>query len=325
MKLVEGKAGPYAHPYNIQFSSLSKVEDFNEGSLTQQGGGYQRGEEPQQRGGRGGRGRGTPRGGYGGRGVGGGRMPPQEYQQQSGPQYQQHSGSQYQQQSGPQYQQQSGPHYEQQSGSHYQQQSGPQYQQQSGPQYQQQSGPQYQQQSGPQYQREEPPAQRRGGYARGSPVYPAGGPSRPPAPELHQATTHSPYQVMDLSQPKPHGRPAEAHLGDGSTTPLSPEVVSEVSDQIQQLSLQSEASLSQEIQPASSKSMRFPLRPDKGQKGIKCIVKANHFLAELPEKDLHQYDVPITPEVTSRGVNRAVIRQLVDIYRESLLGNRLPV
>ncbi|KAL6518620.1 argonaute 1 [Orobanche gracilis] len=282
---------------------------YQRGVEPQQGGGYQRGVEPQQRGGRGGRGRGTPRGGYGVRGVGGGRMPPQEYQQQSGPQYQQHTGSQYQQPSGP----------------HYQQQSGPHYQQQSAPQYQQQSGPQYQQQSAPQYQREEPPAQRRGGYARGGPVYPAGGPSRPPAPELHQATTHSPYQVVDLSQPKPHGRPAEAHLGDGSTTPLSPEVVSEVSDQIQQLSLQSEVSLSQEIQPASSKSMRFPLRPDKGQKGIKCIVKANHFLAELPEKDLHQYDVSITPEVTSRGVNRAVIRQLVDLYRESLLANRLPV
>ncbi|KAL6509670.1 argonaute 1 [Orobanche gracilis] len=298
---------------------------YQQGGEPQQGGGYQRGEEPQQRGGRGGRGRGTPRGGYGGRGVEGGRMPPQEYQQQSGPQYQQQSGSQYQRQGGPHYQQQSAPHYQQQSAPHYQQQSAPHYQQQSGPQYQQQSGPQHQQQSGPQYQREEPPAQRPGGYARAGPVYPTGGPYRPPAPELHQAATHSPYQVMDLSQPKPYGRPAEVHLGDGSTTPLSPEVVSEVSDQIQQLSLQSEVSLSQEIQPASSKSMRFPLRPDKGQKGIKCIVKANHFLAELPEKDLHQYDVSITPEVTSCGVNRAVIRQLVDLYRESLLGNRLPV
>jgi hypothetical protein len=25
--------------------------------------------------------------------------------------------------------------------------------------------------------------------------------------------------------------------------------------------------------------------------GQKCIVKANHFFAELPDKDLHQYDV----------------------------------
>lgn len=43
--------------------------------------------------------------------------------------------------------------------------------------------------------------------------------------------------------------------------------------------------------PVSSKSLRFPLRPGKGRSGIKCVVKANHFFAELPDKDLHQYDV----------------------------------
>lgn len=35
--------------------------------------------------------------------------------------------------------------------------------------------------------------------------------------------------------------------------------------------------------------------------------------------------VTITPEVTSRGVNRAVIKELVKLYRESHLGKRLPV
>ncbi|MCO5572743.1 hypothetical protein L7F22_026502 [Adiantum nelumboides] len=76
--------------------------------------------------------------------------------------------------------------------------------------------------------------------------------------------------------------------------------------------------------PVSSKNMRFPLRPGKGQAGTKCIVKANHFFAELPDKDLHQYDVSISPEVTSRGVNRAVVEQLVKLYRETYLGRRLP-
>ena len=32
----------------------------------------------------------------------------------------------------------------------------------------------------------------------------------------------------------------------------------------------------------------------------------------------------INPEVTSRGVNRAVMEQLVRLYRESHLGKRLP-
>lgn len=76
--------------------------------------------------------------------------------------------------------------------------------------------------------------------------------------------------------------------------------------------------------PASSKKLRFPPRPGKGQTGIKCIVKANHFFAELPDKDLHQYDVSITPEVTSRGVNRAVMENLVRQHRDSALGRRLP-
>ncbi|CAK9201819.1 unnamed protein product [Sphagnum troendelagicum] len=77
--------------------------------------------------------------------------------------------------------------------------------------------------------------------------------------------------------------------------------------------------------PVSSKAVRFPLRPGRGRLGQKCIVKANHFSVELPDKDLHQYDVAITPEVTSRGVNRAVMEQLVKLHRESALGQRLPV
>ncbi|MCL7021540.1 hypothetical protein MKW94_023797, partial [Papaver nudicaule] len=42
--------------------------------------------------------------------------------------------------------------------------------------------------------------------------------------------------------------------------------------------------------PTSSKNMRFAQRPGFGQLGTKCIVKANHFFAELPDKDLHHYD-----------------------------------
>lgn len=41
----------------------------------------------------------------------------------------------------------------------------------------------------------------------------------------------------------------------------------------------------------SSKSVSFAPRPGFGQVGTKCIVKANHFFAELPDKDLNQYDV----------------------------------
>ncbi|KAK8970476.1 Protein argonaute 1B [Platanthera guangdongensis] len=97
-----------------------------------------------------------------------------------------------------------------------------------------------------------------------------------------------------------------------------------LTEQVQNLSLQAEPEASQAIVPASSKSIRFPLRPGKGKNGAKCVVKANHFFAELPKKDLHQYDVSITPEVASRGVNRAVMKELVNVFKESHLGGRLP-
>lgn len=38
----------------------------------------------------------------------------------------------------------------------------------------------------------------------------------------------------------------------------------------------------------------------------------------------NEFQVTITPEVSSRGVNRAVMAQLVLLYQESHLGKRLP-
>ncbi|XP_072959232.1 protein argonaute 1A-like isoform X2 [Typha angustifolia] len=188
---------------------------------------------------------------------------------------------------------------------------------------QQGGGPssEYQRHGGSQARGGMPPQQhyggRRGGGSmaggRGGPV--TAGPSRT-VPELHQAT-QVPYQV---TQPVPP--PSEA-----SSKSQSVEVFSgQVEEQFQHLDIQGQASSSQAIQPAvsSSKSVRFPLRPGKGSFGDRCIVKANHFFAELPDKDLHQYDVSISPEVTSRGVNRAVMAELVKLYRQSHLGGRLP-
>ncbi|RID60648.1 hypothetical protein BRARA_F03787 [Brassica rapa] len=74
----------------------------------------------------------------------------------------------------------------------------------------------------------------------------------------------------------------------------------------------------------SSKNSNFAPRPGFGQLGTKCIVKANHFLADLPTKDLSHYDVTITPEVSSKSVNRAIIAELVRLFKESELGSRLP-
>jgi eukaryotic translation initiation factor 2C len=46
-------------------------------------------------------------------------------------------------------------------------------------------------------------------------------------------------------------------------------------------------------------------------------------MVDIPNVDFLQ--VAITPDVTSRGVNRAVMEQLVKLYRETALAHRLPV
>lgn len=150
----------------------------------------------------------------------------------------------------------------------------------------------------------------------------------PSIPDLRQAVlSHAtPYQQAfvgadighqtlplgrpSLLPPESAGPPLEEHFQNITLQASKPEVAGP--SQVQ-------------APPISSKKLVFPRRPGKGQTGIKCLVKANHFITELPEKDLHQYDVTIKPEVTSRGVNRSVIRQLVNQYRDTHLGKRLPV
>ncbi|KAG6587931.1 Protein argonaute PNH1, partial [Cucurbita argyrosperma subsp. sororia] len=76
---------------------------------------------------------------------------------------------------------------------------------------------------------------------------------------------------------------------------------------------------------SSCKSLTFPRRPDFGSLGTKCLVKANHFLAKIPESDISHYNVKITPEVTSRKLKKNILTELVKHYRSTELGMRLPV
>lgn len=79
-----------------------------------------------------------------------------------------------------------------------------------------------------------------------------------------------------------------------------------------------------QVPPSSSKSVKFPSRPGLGTLGMKCVVRANHFLVNVADIDLHHYDVSITPEVLSKAVTRDIMCQLVRQYRDSHLGKRLP-
>lgn len=140
----------------------------------------------------------------------------------------------------------------------------------------------------------------------------------------HSELQQSGYQgqgVFQTCKPSPSAELRQA----SKDHPLPSE--SETLQAFQRLSVQSEVIESQpnSILPTTScKSMRYPMRPGKGTVGIRCLVKANYFIAELPDKDLHQYDVSIIPEVTSRCVNRSVMKELVSLYRVSHLGGRLP-
>lgn len=74
--------------------------------------------------------------------------------------------------------------------------------------------------------------------------------------------------------------------------------------------------------PASSKAVRPPPRPGFGKLGMKVIIKANHFLVEVADRDLNHYDVSISPEVAPKKVCRLIMNQLVQSYKDSHLGKK---
>ncbi|KAJ1435138.1 Ribonuclease H-like superfamily [Sesbania bispinosa] len=79
------------------------------------------------------------------------------------------------------------------------------------------------------------------------------------------------------------------------------------------------------VPSATCKSLVFPRRPGYGQLGTKCLIKANHFLADISVSDMSHYNVKITPEVISRKTNKAIISELVRLHRNTDLAMRLPV
>lgn len=77
------------------------------------------------------------------------------------------------------------------------------------------------------------------------------------------------------------------------------------------------------ITSSSSKSVMPPKRPGFGTTGVKTVVRANHFLVQLAERDFHHYDVAITPEITSKNFSREILNKLVQDHK-AFLGKRIP-
>ncbi|XVE59482.1 hypothetical protein DITRI_Ditri05aG0049400 [Diplodiscus trichospermus] len=125
-------------------------------------------------------------------------------------------------------------------------------------------------------------------------------PTQPPAPSA-PATSTSPYHPSSSSGAESLRREVTQKLA------LEPQV----------------ATTAPPLPPSSSKVIRFPSRPGLGTVGRKCRVRANHFLVDIADNDLHHYDVCITPETISKNLNRSIMEQLIKSYKESL-GRRCP-
>ncbi|XP_028756822.1 protein argonaute 5-like isoform X2 [Neltuma alba] len=123
----------------------------------------------------------------------------------------------------------------------------------------------------------------------------------------------------DVAGGRPQAGPGRGAASVSATPPPPTAAVTQdaPSAELGRLTLQTPA-------PSSSKATRFADRPDFGRMGKRIQVRANHFLVEVADKDLHHYDVSISPEITSKKISRNVMNQLVQLYRESHLNKRTP-
>ncbi|KAH6826003.1 Argonaute family protein [Perilla frutescens var. hirtella] len=140
-----------------------------------------------------------------------------------------------------------------------------------------------------------------GGPGRGG----RGGYNAPPSTSLSVSATPFQPSLSETAASLPHEMEQKLTL-EASTPAPAPQVPLNPPD----------------LPPASSKAIRHPKRPGFGTFGKKVLVKANHFLVAVAERDLNHYDVSISPEVASKKVCREIMNQLVETYKDSHLGKR---
>ncbi|KAL1191041.1 Protein argonaute 5 [Cardamine amara subsp. amara] len=104
----------------------------------------------------------------------------------------------------------------------------------------------------------------------------------------------------------------------------SAKVMESSASDLAKLQITEEKKPEKNLPPASSKAVTLQARPGFGKIGEKVMVRANHFLVQVADRDLYHYDVSISPEVTSKKVNREVMKILVNTYRESHLNQKFP-
>lgn len=55
-----------------------------------------------------------------------------------------------------------------------------------------------------------------------------------------------------------------------------------------------------------------------GSSGKQIVLKANYFKVNIPNTDLHHYDVDIRPDKCPRRVNREIIENMVENFRNQI-------
>ncbi|KAH0458254.1 hypothetical protein IEQ34_013569 [Dendrobium chrysotoxum] len=88
-------------------------------------------------------------------------------------------------------------------------------------------------------------------------------------------------------------------------------------------SVQASVATGTSLPPASSKALVHTPRPGFGTAGMKCKVRANHFVVRAADKNISQYEFKIHPEVKSRAIGRALMKKLTTQFGDSHLGQRM--
>ncbi|XVE59479.1 hypothetical protein DITRI_Ditri05aG0049200 [Diplodiscus trichospermus] len=163
------------------------------------------------------------------------------------------------------------------------------------------------------------------GRVQPSPSFPPGGGGargRGRASTRGRGPSSPPPQVAPTQPPAPFAPTVSTSTYHPSSSSGAESLSREVT---QKLALEPQvATTAPPLPPSSSKATRPPPRPGLGTVGRKCRVRANHVLVDFADKDLHHYDVSITPMSISKNLNRNIMEQLIKTYKESHLGHRCP-
>lgn len=107
-----------------------------------------------------------------------------------------------------------------------------------------------------------------------------------PSPQPTPVVSAPPQPTPVASPPPPQTSTGTSSASSSGTAALSQPEVSKIEAQVEKMTL-----TPQNVPPSSSKDLTVAKRPGYGTAGRKVVVRANHFLVQVADKDLYHYDV----------------------------------